>query len=243
MSDAATALPEVSSAERPLQMLERLAEAGLEIALVLERRVKEAEPAAPLAELTAAAQAFDRVSRAVRLCLLLREELVKERQARAEAGPQDAARKAHRDRALAVVRRVARDHCGHEPFAFSLIAKEAAERLDTDDIYGLVTRRPVGELVALICRDLGLDPDWDVLAEEAWAKAEAASGTPGSPFMRPPPLAGGEAAMAGDPAIGPNARSAGGGVPPRCALEAASFPEESEGPCAHRISPSSAPDG
>jgi hypothetical protein len=38
----------------------------------------------------------------------------------------------------------------------------------TDD--GSVSR-PVGELVALICRDFGLEPNWDALASEAWAQA------------------------------------------------------------------------
>ena len=41
----------------------------------------------------------------------------------------------------------------------------------------------MGELVALICRDFGLEPNWDALAQEAWAQAEIASGAPGSPFL------------------------------------------------------------
>ena len=84
---------------------------------------------------------------------------------------------------MRIVRRVARDHCGREPFAVSVIAKEAAERLDDDDIYGLAASRPVGELVAMLCRDLGLEPDWDALAAEAWAQAEIDSGAAGSPFL------------------------------------------------------------
>ena len=42
--------------------------------------------------------------------------------------------------------------------------------------------RPISELIALICQDLGLAPDWPQLAEEAWAKAEIASGAAGAPL-------------------------------------------------------------
>jgi hypothetical protein len=42
--------------------------------------------------------------------------------------------------------------------------------------------RLIGELVASICRDLGLSPDWPRLAEEAWAKKGIESGVAGSPF-------------------------------------------------------------
>jgi hypothetical protein len=67
---------------------------------------------------------------------------------------------------------------------------EASERLDRDDVYGDLLARPVSELVALICRDLGLDPDWPVLADEAWAREEMADGAPGWPLAglgNPPP--------------------------------------------------------
>jgi hypothetical protein len=194
MSDAATALPETDSVDGPaggedgaagsrqLRMLDRLADAGLEIALVIERRVKAAEAAEPLAQLTAAAQAYDRVARAVRLTLLLRQELLERREEQDGPPGELRRRQAHRDRVVAVVRRVARDHCRLDPFAVSAYAKEAAERLDTDDIYGMVASRPVGELVARLCRDFGLEPNWDALAEEAWAQAEMDSGAEGSPF-------------------------------------------------------------
>jgi hypothetical protein len=78
---------------------------------------------------------------------------------------------------------VAKDHCRKQGFELGAYVGEAKERLDNDDIYGLVATRPIGELVAMICEDLGLDPDWDHLAAEAWARAEIASGAEGSPFL------------------------------------------------------------
>jgi hypothetical protein len=61
------------------------------------------------------------------------------------------------------------------------LVQEAAERLDQDDIYKMLDR-PVSEVVALICKDLGLDPDWPRLAQEAWAREEMASGAAGWPL-------------------------------------------------------------
>ena len=78
---------------------------------------------------------------------------------------------------------MAKDHCRHEGFALGAYRNEARERLDNDDIYGLVATRPLGELVAMICDDLGLQPDWNHLAAEAWAQAEIESGAQGSPFV------------------------------------------------------------
>ena len=173
------------SAERRLRMLDRLAEAGLEIALAVERQVKDAEPVPTLAELNVAAMAYGRAARAVRLAILLQEQL-----ARGEVDPLETARlaeagrrQAQVDRAVGIVRRVAKDHCGKSSIAAGWDVAEARERLDNDDIYGLAASRPLGELVAMICQDLGLKPDWDLLAGEAWAEAEIESGAEGSPFL------------------------------------------------------------
>jgi hypothetical protein len=173
------------SAERRLRMLDRLAEAGLEITLAIERRVKDAPPNQPLAELNAAAMAYARAARAVRLAVLLQAQLTQGGEDPEEAARQAGAehRKAQVRRTVRIVERVAREHCRKKPETAALYAYEARDRLDDDDIYGLVATRPVGELVAMICRDFGLEPNWDALAEEAWAQAEIASGAEGSPFL------------------------------------------------------------
>ena len=45
----------------------------------------------------------------------------------------------------------------------------------------------LGETIALICRELGLSPDWQALAQEAWARQEIDSGAVGAPLraLRP----------------------------------------------------------
>jgi len=171
--------------DRQLARLDRLAEAGMEM---IEALVAQAKGAGPKVVEGDVGLAFSRVSRAVRLAVLLHADLTRtgadgEAARAAEAQNELESRAAKVDRVVRIVRRVARDHCGHKGFALGAYAGEAKERLDTDDIYGLVATRPVGELVAMICDDLGLQPSWDHLAAEAWAQAEIDSGAAGSPFL------------------------------------------------------------
>jgi hypothetical protein len=174
--------PSRAQRDRRLERLDRMAGAGMEM---IEALVAQAKGSGPQVVEGDVGLAFSRVTRAVRLAILLQEELAKGREAPDEAARPDEARpeEDNRDRAVRVLRRVARDHCRRDGFEVSAIAREAAERLDDDDIYGLVASRPVGELVALLCRDFGLEPNWDALAAEAWARAEIAGGADGSPFL------------------------------------------------------------
>ncbi|CAN7277733.1 hypothetical protein LJR225_001391 [Phenylobacterium sp. LjRoot225] len=188
--------------ERQLGLLGRLAEAGLNIALAVERQVMAVEAGSPEAGSPEAvkvvqglALAYGRVSRAVRLTVALQSRLVKDLQeidvvaARRRAGEQadagrarqqrEAARKARVER---IVERLIRAEVGDEA-EVDRLADEAYERLDHDDIYGDLLAKPVSEIVAMVCRDLGLAPDWGRLAEEAWAQEEIDGGAAGSPLM------------------------------------------------------------
>jgi len=60
--------------------------------------------------------------------------------------------------------------------------KERMETEDPDDIFFVRTHWPIGEAIALICQDLGLDPDWDRWETRAWARDEAERSPPGSPY-------------------------------------------------------------
>jgi hypothetical protein len=75
------------------------------------------------------------------------------------------------------------------------VDREARDRLEKDAVYGDVMSRSVGELIALICQDLGLQPDWAGFAGETWAQTEIAHQPPGSPFV------GWSAAMAEPPPV------------------------------------------
>ena len=179
---------------RQVERLDELAQLGLELA----RRAEDAKT-------------FARVAKTVRLTGLLQSKLIKdmddarrralvsaplvEAQARIKEIEQDPAH-GHKARVEKIVERQVKALHPNDEEEVERLMLEACERLDDEDIYRDVQTRPVGELVALICRDLGVDPDWPKLAQEAWALEEMASGVEGSPFLamsdrtRPPPLAG-----------------------------------------------------
>ncbi len=64
---------------------------------------------------------------------------------------------------------------------FEQLFEDLDERLADREDDGDFLDRPVSELVARICKDLGVSPDWSLWEDEAWARAEAAA------RARPPP--------------------------------------------------------
>jgi hypothetical protein len=190
--------------ERQLGVLGRLAEAGLNIALAIERQVTgagSAEADAAPAVQGDVALAYSRVSRAVRLTIGLQARLLKDLQAldqaavlrttraQAEAGRARQALEAERKaRVQRIVERLileeAEDRSWDEAEVESL-AQEAYERLEHDDIYGDIAALPVSEIVARVCRDLGLEPDWARHAEEAWTQGQTGAEAParGQPLI------------------------------------------------------------
>jgi hypothetical protein len=154
------------------------------------------------------ALAYSRLSRAVRMAMLLQSRLVAEPEA--ETPPQDdddpasmsvywikpgeiltEQRLARSERVEQIVESIARGETGDDEAA-EHIRREAAERLERDDIYGDVLTRPVSELVFEICRDLNLAPDWPRLARQPWARREMDGGKAGAPLkahLSPPQAA------------------------------------------------------
>lgn len=114
--------------------------------------------------------AYGRVARAVRQTILLQTRLQAE-QAAAAARAGDV-----RVRVNRIVRRaIDAEHDGEE--RAERLAVEAAERLEQER-YGDLLTRPVAEIIAVICGDLGLHPDWpdlehDIAAAQAIARGRA----------------------------------------------------------------------
>ena len=180
-----------------LAMLTRLAEAGVEIAVALKDQAQgptkksETEVAVVSADI---GLAYDRVARAVRLSLALQSRLVSDlanlERGRAEAAEdarierEDSAffkDHARRERVDRIVRRVTlAEHPGGD--AYVRLRQEAEENLEDFDRYDDLLSRPFSEIVDVICRDLGLTPDWTLLSQEGWAQRELASGSPGAPL-------------------------------------------------------------
>lgn len=217
--------------ERQLWVLGRLAEVGLNVALAIEQQATAAAEEPDAAEPPPASRpgrvvqgdialAYARASRAVRLTVALQAKLIKDLQAldetaaRLRRGEQvDAERErqareaARKERVERIIERVIRAELSDEDEADRL-AEAAWERLDHDEFYGDLLAQPIGEIIARVCRDLGLAPDWSRLAEEAWARQEIDSGAAGSPFLAlswPDPP--GRAAAAHRPPAEPQAAS------------------------------------
>jgi hypothetical protein len=164
-----------SPAGRQIEALGALIGIGLKIARAIERRVDEAGDQASLADLNAAAIAYARVGRAVRQSILLQDKLAGEQRI-AAAKAADL-----RARAVQIVHRAIEDGRRDTEQAERLAA-EAAERLEQER-YGDILIRPVGRIIADLCRDLGFDPDWqaldgDILSAEAFARGDAAASSP-----------------------------------------------------------------
>jgi hypothetical protein len=179
---------------RHINRLDRLADIGMGLAETIERQVKAAADTDPPAACERAYMAFAKVARAVRLTLMLQARLIKELEDRDRSAAKEVDRAAwsqkcervtqafeQKQRVAGIVERIAEGDQA-EPYEVERLVREARERLDQDDIYGHVLSRPVSELIAAICKDLGLDPDWPKLAEEAWAREEMAGESLGWPL-------------------------------------------------------------
>jgi hypothetical protein len=187
MTDAAT-LPETLPAaaadwgrpfvERQLQMLGRLAEVGLEIAVALEVQAKGGE-AVVQGDI---AMAYNRVARAVRQTIMLQSRLIEELQERqtGAVGRKAAARAS----AAHLIQGVIKDAGPHDVERAERLAAEAAERLRDED-FGDLLSRPFAEAVAGIVKDLGLSPDWLALAQDCFDAEAALYGKAANPEDAP----------------------------------------------------------
>ncbi len=141
--------------------------------------------------------ALARVSRSLRLTIALRTKLIEDLKradngaaidARMAADRAEAARPAlkrarQKEIGGAIWRTADAAHAEGEGDAeFERITREANEKLQDEEVYGDLLTRPASEVIAHICRDLGLSPDWPRLAQERWARAELASGRVGAPL-------------------------------------------------------------
>jgi hypothetical protein len=66
------------------------------------------------------------------------------------------------------------------------LMEELSERLEEDEVFNGRNFWPTGEVIALICQDLGLTPDWDRWRSRGWARKEAEESPVGSPYAADP---------------------------------------------------------
>jgi hypothetical protein len=176
--------------------LAALTRIGLKVARVVERVADATEPAEPPAtdpepppdgQMAAdLALAYSRVARAVRANLTQETKITQEHRSRAERDGRETARRA---RLKGKVRRVVSqlieteyDPDDHEEFHDNL--EDCLDEFDNDPDFA---SRSVGEVVASVCTDLSLVPDWDLWQYEIWGAKEIRTRPPGSPFADWPP--------------------------------------------------------
>jgi hypothetical protein len=200
--------------ERQMAGLDELADVGRAILRGLAKIVaREAEAAKPDPGFDVAAIRFahDRTARAVRLTYALQHKVIDllrgvgrieidqaekaERARAAEARAREAAARANDPvhvRKLQigkVVDGIITDAHDGDGEAIDRHVRET-ERLRDHEVLDNVLSRPTSEVIADICRLLGLEPNWEGLAFEAWAVEERKSGKVGEPLKSPPPWTG-----------------------------------------------------
>jgi hypothetical protein len=194
--------PSVVRAERRLRLLEELTEIGMELA----RALRPSAPADGAADEVAGgdpatengrakgrdpADAFARLSRAVRLTLAL--EARTDEQLRAlKAGvvrvrENEHAKAAERAEHTAHIDRLTRK--AEVGYLVANIAEAALEeRLEEDAAYEDCDRWPLRETVERLCKDLALSPDWSRWAGEDLSLDDANGRSFFSPFRAPSPI-------------------------------------------------------
>jgi len=191
--------PAAEIAALRVRQLGVLAEIGLGMAKRVAREIEAAEVGG--LDTSVPSLAYDRIARAVRLSLMLQERLqaaeaarVKQAAAERAARPvwekmaeerAEARRKAappsRRDKAVQAVEAMIERQAGDTQAEYDAMARTFRERLED---YGErdFARRPLSAIIAEICNALGVEPDWTLWADEAWAVEEAEQGRTGSPY-------------------------------------------------------------
>jgi hypothetical protein len=187
-------------AARQSRVLEELVEIGMRMARNTEKQA--AVPLEPGVAPRDFALMFSRIARAVRMTLAFEARLAADRRALAEKGAaaRAAERAAQEQRAAeARARRLARQKDKAKHLIYGMIKakrtsvgkeseqiEEMHERLEDFDDYAELGTLSFGAVLARICRDLGLTPDWRRWENESWAVEEARTNAPGSPYAADP---------------------------------------------------------
>ena len=166
-------------AEWRARTLRQLVAIGMDMARMLQDQAREASACDPGVIGPDLSLRFHRISRSIRMSLALDAKLV--------AGFQDRAKERKvaqltERKALAkeaVSRQVDRDTPDRD------LHQERSDRIEREDLEDF-SDKPVSEIIAIICADLGITPDWQAWSLEPWAMEERRSHVPGSPYNTHP---------------------------------------------------------
>ena len=182
MNDLAAPSDENIDAERAewrARTLRQLVAIGMDMARMLQDQAREASACDPGVIGPDLSLRFHRISRSIRMSLALDAKLV--------AGFQDRAKERKvaqltERKALAkeaVSRQVDRDTPDRD------LHQERSDRIEREDLEDF-SDKPVSEIIAIICADLGITPDWQAWSLEPWAMDERRTEVPGSPYNTHP---------------------------------------------------------
>ena len=155
-----------------MRVLEELAEIGMQLA----RAVRDEALEAPTERAAELALTFSRVARAVRQTVALEARLARDAETQAQDAADRRERRAAGERFDLIRRRKAQVRDVVERAIETDPADNDRERL-LDDLYERLeddlydadfAEQPVGELIARICKDLGVAVDPGLWADEAW---------------------------------------------------------------------------
>ena len=199
--------PAAERVARQCRILAELAEIGLRLALSLERQAAAQTPPNDGADADVPSPAepfrgdlgrtFDRLTRSIRLTQMLENRiadgevarLATAAQVRAKAAKaaQDAAADAWAEAQTAAVLQVVEQTLeadGQDDEIIIERLRETREYLESGDEDFDIVELPTGLVIAHICKEFGVTPDWSLWADTDWAIEEARDGMRGSPFVR-----------------------------------------------------------
>ena len=183
-----------TAAARHQAMLAELSGISMDLARDMGRRALEADGAD---EAVALSSCFAKLARTVRQTITLETQVLQERSV-AELAAAEAKRLERETRAVAnkavvqsAVRWLISNQMRSGKTRNGLDADDMRERLEHEDLSDMAYGdKPVGELLAMIAKDLKLNINWPAWRWKSWAREELEQRPPGSPFANgvPPPL-------------------------------------------------------
>ena len=182
MDNSATSIDQDIDAERAewrARTLRQLVAIGMDMARMLQDQAREASACDPGVIGPDLSLRFHRISRSIRMSLALDAKLAAgfQAQAKERKTAQLTERKALAKEAVS--RQVDRDTPERD------LHRERSDRIEREDLEDF-SDNPVSEIIAIICADLGIIPDWQAWSLEPWAMEERRTEVPGSPYNTHP---------------------------------------------------------
>ena len=166
-------------AEWRARTLRHLVAIGMDMARMLQDQARDLQGSDPGVVGADLSLRFHRISRSIRMSLALDAKLAAGFQAQMKDRKAAVLTERKALAKEAVSRQVDRDTPDRD------LHRERSDRIEREDLEDF-SDKPVSEIIAIICADLGITPDWQAWSLEPWAIEERRTGVPGSPYNTHP---------------------------------------------------------